>query len=94
LAATVVEELSHYGIKQVAAWRARGAAVVNMDTAHFYAVSRVVGVSTVYACVVSDCVEDPAWDDGHQDLRHAMGALQDLIVATLIRMVSASSRDE
>jgi uridine phosphorylase len=79
--------------EEVAAWRARGAAVVNMDTAHFYAVSHVVGLAAAYACVVSDCVEAPTWDDGHQDIPHAMGALQDLIIATLTRMVGKSSRD-
>ncbi len=79
--------------EEVAAWRARGAAVVNMDTAHFYAVSHVVGLSVAYACVVSDCVEAPTWDDGHQDISQAMGALQDLIVATLTQMAGKSARD-
>jgi uridine phosphorylase len=45
--------------EEVAAWRTRGATVVNMDTAHFDAVSRVVGLSAAYACVVSDGVEAP-----------------------------------
>jgi uridine phosphorylase len=79
--------------EEVATWRARGAAVVNMDTAHFYAVSQVVGLSAAYACVVSDCVEAPSWDDGHQAISQAMGALQDLIVATLAQIVGESSRN-
>jgi uridine phosphorylase len=77
--------------EDVAVWRRRGATVVNMDTAHFYAVSRVVGLSAAYACVVSDGVEAPTWDDGHQDIHHARGVLQDLIVATLSRMMGKSS---
>jgi uridine phosphorylase len=77
--------------EEVTAWRTRGATVVNMDTAHFYAVSRVVGLSAAYACVVSDGVEAPTWDDGHQDIHHARGVLQDLIVATLSRILGKSS---
>jgi uridine phosphorylase len=77
--------------EEVAVWRARGATVVNMDTAHFYAVSRVVGLSAAYACVVSDGVEAAIWDDGHQDIHHARGVLQDLIVATLSRILGKSS---
>src|SRR5262249_23376455 len=79
--------------EDVATWRARGAAVVNMDTAHFYAVSHVVGMSAAYACVVSDCVEAATWDDGHQDISQAMGTLQDLIIATLTRIVGKFSSD-
>lgn len=79
--------------EEVAAWRDRGAAVVNMDTAHFYAVSQVVGMSAAYACVVSDCVESPAWEDGHRDISQSIGALQDLIIATLTHMVGTPSRD-
>jgi uridine phosphorylase len=77
--------------EEVTAWRTRGATVVNMDTAHFYAVSRVVGLSAAYACVVSDGVEAPTWDDGHQNIYHARGMLQDLIVATLSRTMGKSS---
>jgi purine-nucleoside phosphorylase len=79
--------------EEVAAWRARGAAVVNMDTAPLYAVSQVVGISAAYACVVSDGVEAPTWDDGHRDIAPAMGALQDLIVATVTRLVRESPHD-
>lgn len=50
--------------EKVAGWREVGAEVVNMDTWHFYAVSEVVDISAVYACVVSDCVEGPVWDEG------------------------------
>jgi len=67
--------------------------MVNMDTAHFYAVSRVVGLSAAYACLVTDGVEAPTWDDGHQAIHHARDVLQDLIVATLSRMMGKSSRD-
>ena len=68
---------------KVARWRNAGAQVVNMDTAHFYAVSHVVGISAVYAAVVSDCVEGPAWDDGFSRVRQAMSDLQDAAVAAL-----------
>jgi len=69
--------------EKVAQWRRAGADVVNMDTAHFYAVSQVVGISAVYACVVSDCVEGPAWEDGFARIKQAMSDLQDVIVDVL-----------
>jgi len=69
--------------ERIAQWRRAGADVVNMDTAHFYAVSQVVGISAVYACVVSDCVEGPAWEDGFARVGQAMSDLQDVIVDVL-----------
>jgi uridine phosphorylase len=69
--------------EKVARWREAGAEAVNMDTAHFYAVSNVVGISAMYACVVSDCVEGPAWDDGFARIGQAVGCLQDLILMVL-----------
>jgi hypothetical protein len=57
----------------------------------FYAVSRVVGLSAAYTCVVSDGIEAPTWDDGHRDIHHARGVLQDLIVATLSRILGQFS---
>ena len=57
--------------EEVTAWRTLGATVVNMDTAPFYAVSRVVGLSAACACVVSDGIEAPTWDDGRRDIHHA-----------------------
>jgi hypothetical protein len=54
-----------------------------MDTAHFYAVSNVVGISAIYACVISDCVEGPAWDDGFARIEQAVDCLQDLILTVL-----------
>jgi uridine phosphorylase len=69
--------------EKVTGWREAGAEVVNMDTAHFYAVSKVVGISAVYACVVSDCVEGPAWEDGFARVKQAMSDLQDVIVKVL-----------
>jgi purine-nucleoside phosphorylase len=78
--------------EEVTAWRARGATVVNLDTAPFYAVSRVVALSAAYACLVTDGVAAPTWDDGHQAMHHARGVLQDLIVTTLSRIVGQSSQ--
>ena len=69
--------------EKVAVWRQAGAQVVNMDTAHFYAVSQVVGTSAVYACVVSDSVEGPVWDDGFGRIRQTVDHLQNLILAML-----------
>lgn len=69
--------------EKVAAWQQAGAQVVNMDTAHFYAVSQVVGTSAVYACVVSDSVEGPVWDDGFGRIRQAVDHLQNLILEML-----------
>ena len=51
-----------------------------MDTSHFYAVSNVVGISVMYVCVVSDCVEGPVWEDGFGRVRQSMSTLQDLMV--------------
>jgi uridine phosphorylase len=76
--------------EKVAGWREVGADVVNMDTSHFYAVSRVVGISAIYACVVSDCVEGPMWDEGFARIQPAMSDLQDLIVETLTEIASDS----
>ena len=50
-------------------------------TPDFYAVSEVVGISAVYACVISDCVEGPNWEDGFIRARQSIGLLQDLIIA-------------
>jgi uridine phosphorylase len=69
--------------EKVVRWREAGAEIVNMDTAHFYAVSNVVGMSAVYACVVSDCVEGPTWDDGFAHIEQVVDCLQDLILTVL-----------
>lgn len=69
--------------EKIVRWRQAGADVVNMDTAHFYAVSNVVGISAMYACVVSDCVEGPAWDDGFARIGQAVDCLQDLLLMVL-----------
>ena len=69
--------------EKVVRWREAGAEVVNMDVAHFYAISSVVGMSAVYACVVSDCVEGPTWDDGFAHIEQAVDCLQDLILMVL-----------
>lgn len=69
--------------EKIAAWRNAGAEIVNMDTSHFYAVSRMAGLSAAYACVISDCVEGPEWEDGFRRVREAMGRLQDVIVSAL-----------
>jgi purine-nucleoside phosphorylase len=79
--------------EKVAVWRQAGAQVVNMDTAHFYAVSQVVGMSAVYACVVSDCVEGPTWDDGFDRIRQAMSDLQDSILE-MLTCVGDKERDD
>jgi purine-nucleoside phosphorylase len=71
---------------KVAAWRKIGADVVNMDTSHFYAVGRVVGMSVVYLCVVSDCVEGPVWDDGFARVRRAMSDLQSLVLEVIVKV--------
>lgn len=69
-------------------WRRMGADIVNMDTSYFYAVSRVVGLSSVYACTVSDCVEGPSWDDGFGRVRTAMADLQGVIVRTALKILN------
>jgi uridine phosphorylase len=76
--------------EKVARWRQVGAEVVNMDTSHFYTVGKVVGISAVYACVVSDCVEGPMWDEGFAQIQPAMSDLQDLILETLVEIAGKS----
>ncbi|MBI1922640.1 phosphotransferase [Candidatus Poribacteria bacterium] len=61
--------------EKVERWRQLGGEVVNMDTSHFYAVSKVVGISAVYACVISDSVEAPVWDEGFDRIRQATSDL-------------------
>lgn len=61
-----------------------------MDMWHFYAVSKVVGISAVYACVVSDCVEGLVWDKGFARIQPAMSDLQDLILETLTEIAGQS----
>ena len=74
-----------YPVK-IVTWRQAGADLVNMDTSHFYAVSRATGLAAVYLGVVSDCVEGPIWEDGFTRAKRAMGDLQDLIVKVLAEM--------
>ena len=40
-----------------------------------------MGLSSVYVCVVSDCVEGPSWDEDFGRAKEAMSNLQDAIVA-------------
>lgn len=68
-------------------WRRTGADIVNMDTSYFYAVSSVVGLSSVYACTVSDCVDGPSWDDGFGRVGIAMADLQDMIIGTALKIL-------
>lgn len=79
--------------EKVAVWRQAGAQVVNMDTAHFYAVSQVVGMPAVYVCVVSDCVEGPRWDDGFGRIRQAVSNLQDAILE-MLACIDDKQRDD
>ena len=74
---------------KVAAWRKAGAEVVNMDTSHFYAVGRIVRMSVVYFCVVSDSVEGPAWDDGFARVKRAMTDLQGLVLEAVVKLGAA-----
>jgi len=73
--------------EKIEKWRRVGTDIVNMDTSYFYAVSRVVGLSSVYACTVSDCVDGPRWDDGFGRVRNAMADLQDVIVRTALKIL-------
>lgn len=79
--------------EKVERWREMGADVVNMDTSYFYAVSQVVGLSAVYACVISDCVDGPSWDEGFGRTRKAMSELQDVIVAMASKTQQVTQRN-
>ena len=68
---------------KIVKWRQATADLVNMDTSHFYAVSRITGLAAVYLGVVSDCVEGPIWEDGFAHAKRAMGDLQDLIIEVI-----------
>jgi uridine phosphorylase len=76
---------------KVAKWRQPGAHAGNMDTGHFYAVSQVVGLASTYACVISDCVEGPAWEDGFDRIRQATESLQELMMATAVRLAMSEA---
>jgi uridine phosphorylase len=71
--------------EKIEKWREAGADVVNMDTSYLYAISKVLGLSAIYTCVVSDCVDGLSWDEGFGRAKQAMGDLQDAIVATALK---------
>jgi uridine phosphorylase len=73
--------------EKIEEWRGRGADVVNMDTSYFYAISQVVKLSSIYACVVSDCVDGPIWDAGFGRSKAAMWDLQDVIIRTASKIL-------
>lgn len=73
--------------QKVKRWRQEGAEIVNMDTSHFYAVSKVVGIKSVYACVISDSIEAPEWNDGFDRIQQATNNLQNLILETLTEIL-------
>ena len=79
--------------EKIERWREMGADVVNMDASYFYAVSQVVGLSAVYACVVSDCVDGPSWDEGFERAKKAMSELQDVIVAMALKTQQVTQRN-
>lgn len=68
-------------------WKYAGADVVNMDTGHFYAVSQVVGLSAIYACVISDDVSGSRWDDGFARIQQGTRDMQGLVLNTARRML-------
>ncbi len=70
--------------EKVRRWSNMGVEVINMDTSHLYAVSKVVGISAIYTCIISDCIESQVWNDGFVRARQAIEDLQDLILETLI----------
>ena len=76
--------------EKVKQWRQRGAEIVNMDTSHFYAVSKVVGIKAVYACIISDSTEAPVWNDGFDRIQQATNNLQSLVVETLTQLLTAA----
>jgi len=66
-------------------WRTAGAEVIATDVATLYAVSRQLRISAVYACIVSDCVQNNEWDEAFSRVQEGMQQLQDLIVSALTR---------
>ncbi|MBN1671509.1 MAG: hypothetical protein JXR37_10775 [Kiritimatiellae bacterium] len=67
----------------VAAWRAQGAQVVNMETSAFYAAARVCGVRALWLGHVSDCLAD-RWEDWHID-RVAVSRLGARLCRTIVQ---------
>ena len=76
--------------EKVALWRQAGAQVVNMDTSHLYSVGSVLGISCLYACVVSDSVAGPVWENGFRRIEKATRDLQNLVLAVLSQIVQVS----
>jgi uridine phosphorylase len=76
--------------EKVAGWRQAGAQVVNMDTSHLYSVGSVLGISCLYACVVSDSVAGSVWENGFRRIEKATRDLQDLVLAVLSQIVQVS----
>lgn len=61
-----------------------------MDTSHLYSVGSVLGISCLYACVVSDSVAGPLWENGFRRIGKATRDLQDLVLAVLSQIAQVS----
>ncbi len=61
-------------------WIERGADFVNMDTSHFYAVSRAVGIEALYFSVISDYVGGKEWKEDFLNIEDSIESLQDMVL--------------
>jgi len=65
---------------KVRSWAQAGADFVNMDTSHFYCVSRAVGIEAIYFSLISDYVSGDTWHQGFSSVPESINRLQDLIL--------------
>ena len=68
---------------KVQSWLTAGADFVNMDTSHLYAVSRAVGIESVYAALIADYVGGEEWQEQFFNIDAARGGLQDMLLKLL-----------
>ena len=65
---------------KIQSWLQAGADFVNMDTSHFYAVSRAVGIETLYFSLISDYVGGKQWEQQFQNLEESRKQLHEIIL--------------
>lgn len=65
---------------KIQSWVKAGADFVNMDTSHFYAVSRAVGVESLYFSLISDYVGGEEWYQQFLNIGESRELLQDIVL--------------
>ncbi len=69
----------------------KGCQVVNMDTAHLYAISQLKGISSMYFGIVTDIHSDTEWVNGLSDIvktkKSVVMTVQDMLLEQLIEKI-------